>query len=375
MSEAIRVPRTARPAAKRGFWPWDDKSGRFSWLKASTLVVEIAPALYLASAWAAGSLGPRPVTAVIHGTGLWAIRFLLLSLLVSPVKALFAAPRLTLIRRQLGLAALCYVLAHLTLYALDQKWDLLHVATEILRRFYLTIGFVGLLGLIALSVTSTDGMIRRMGKRWKQLHRLAYLIAVLGMFHFFLQSKADVSQATIMAGIFVWLMGWRMLPAGADRSPLPILGLGIVAAVLTAGFEYAWFALGTNVPPLRPLFAELNWSFGPHPAGQVLILGGCMTMAATLAWMGQRERWRMSAAYDAAFYAGGAAIVSAVAYAFSLTDDWLPDDWTLWQVAGLFVAGAAVLGIARWARPSWRVAMDCVVATCLLAPIVAGLAL
>ena len=292
------------------------------------MVLQMAPGAYLIWCWSSGLLGARPVTEVIHGTGLWAIRFLVLSLMVSPARTIFAWPRLALIRRQLGLTALFYALAHLVLYALDQNWVLLHVISEIALRFYLTIGFMALLGLVALGVTSTDGMVRRLGRRWKQLHRLAYPIAALGVFHFFLQSKADVSEATIMAGVFLWLAGWRLLPAGADRAPLPVLALGLAVTVATAGLEYAWFALATRVPPLRPLQAELDWSFGPHAAGQVLIPSLCMSVATALAWTGQQERLRSNWAYHAARYAGGAAITVAIVYAFGLTD-WLPDNWTL----------------------------------------------
>jgi sulfoxide reductase heme-binding subunit YedZ len=328
MSGVASTRSGARAAARRSFWPWDDRSGRFSPLKATALVLQTAPGAYLIWFWAAGMLGARPVTEVIHGTGLWAIRFLVLSLLVSPARAIFAWPRILLIRRQLGLTALFYALAHLVLYALDEKWALLHVVSEIVLRFYLTIGFVALLGLVALGVTSTDGMVRRLGRRWKPLHRLAYPIAALGVFHFFLQSKADVSEATIMAGIFLWLMGWRLLPAGADRAPLPVLALGVAVTAATAGLEYAWFALATRVPPLRPLQAELDWSFGPHAAGQVLILSVCMSVATALAWAGQRERLRTSRAYRPALCIGGAAIAVAIVYAFGLTD-WVPDSWTL----------------------------------------------
>ena len=304
-----------------------------------------------------------------------AIRFLLLSLLVSPLRAMLNQPRLPLVRRQLGLTALFYGLAHLTLYAASEKWALLHVVSEIALRFYLTIGFVALLGLAALGVTSTDGMVRRLGRRWRQLHRLAYPIAVLAVFHFFLQSKADVSEATLMAGIFLWSMGWRLLPAGADRAPLPVLGLGVAAAALTLAVEYAWFALGTRIDPLRPLRAELAWSFGPEAGGRVLILGCCMALATTLAWMAQRQRWRDGVAYAVARYAGGAAIVAALCYGFALTDAWLPETWSWWQAALPFMAGAALLGVGRWALPSAGLALDAAWIVCLVVPIGAGLLL
>lgn len=375
MSDAVGVRGRGTRAVRKSPWPWNDKAGRLSWLKTVALVLQVAPAADLAWLWASGGLGPRPVTEVIHGTGLMAIRLLLLSLAISPVRAMLQWQRITLIRRQLGLSALFYAIAHLVLFALDQKWALLHVASEIVLRFYLTIGFVALLGLTALGVTSTDGAVRRMGRRWKQLHRLAYPLAVLGAFHFFLQSKADVSGATIMAGLLLWLLLWRLLPAGADRAPLPVLGLAVAACLATAVTEFAWFALGTKVDPLKPLRMELDWSFGPHPAGQVLILGACMAVATALAWAGQRARFRGSLAYDVALYAGGALIAAAVAYAFSLTDAWLPDDWTIGQAAGLFMAAAGLLGVLRWAAPRIRPAMDGAVAIALLVPLMAGIAL
>ncbi len=254
------------------------------------LVADIAPGAYLAIAWATHSLGARAVTEVLHGTGQWAIRFLLLSLLVSPARAIFNWHRLMLLRRQLGLTALAYALAHLVLYACSENWRIPHVASEILLRFYLTVGFVALLGLVALGVTSTDGMLRRLGHWWKKLHTAVYGLAVLAIFHFFLQSKAEVSEATLMAGMFLWLMGWRLLPAGPDRAPLPILGLGVAAAVATAGVEYAWFGLATHVLPLKPVAEELDVAYGPHPAGQVLLVGIGLTIAAALFWAQHRER-------------------------------------------------------------------------------------
>ncbi len=367
-------PRRAAPAHKlsKSRWPWRDRSGRFSPLKAATLAASVLPGLWLAVAWATHMLGARPVTAVIHGTGQWAVRFLLLSLLISPARAIFNGHRLMLLRRQIGLAALAYALAHLVLYACDQNWRLLTVASEIALRFYLTIGFVALLGLVALGVTSTDGWLRRLGHRWKLLHRSVYGLSVLALLHFLLQSKAQVNEATLMAGLFLWLMGWRLMPAGPDRAPLPVLGLGVAAAALTAGLEYAWFALATHVPPLRPVLAEVDVTYGPHPAGQVLLIGVGLAVAVGLFWARQRERLRRTVGFCIALYAGGAVMAACLAFAFSLVDDVLPDDWSFWPTAGWFVAGAAALGAVRWVLPRGRWALDAVCAACLVAPLVWG---
>ena len=354
--------RPRRPAPHSA--PWRDRSGRFSPLKAATLALAVAPGVWLAANWAAGALGPRPVTEVIHGTGLWAIRFLLISLLVTPLRTLFNWPRIMLARRMLGLTALGYALAHLVLFADDQKWKWLTVVSEIALRFYLTIGFAALLGLVALGVTSTDGWQRRLGARWKRLHRIAYGIGVLAVFHFFLQSKADVSEASLMAGLFVWLIAWRMLPAGPDRQPLPVLGLAAVAAALTAAIEYAWFALGTRIPPLRVVAAELNiGSYGLHPAGQVLMVGLCMAAAVALAWAQQRGRWRETAGFNVALYVAGAVIASVLIFAFGLGVD---SDAPAWIAPAVWMGLLALLGLARWRLPGQqRAPLDILAAGCL----------
>ncbi len=361
MSGLVR-DRPRRPAAKPA--PWRDRSGRFSPLKAATLTLALTPGVWLAANWAAGALGPRPVTEVIHGTGLWAIRFLLASLLVTPLRTLFNWPRIVLVRRMLGLTALGYALAHLVLFADDQKWQWLTVASEIALRFYLTIGFVALLGLIVLGVTSTDGWQRRLGARWKRLHRIAYGIGVLTVFHFFLQSKADVSEASLMAGLFVWLAAWRMLPAGPDRQPLPVLGLAAAAALLTVGIEYAWFALGTRIPPLRVISAELKiGSYGLHPAGQVLVAGLAMAAAAALAWAQQRARLRETAGFNVALYVAGAVIASALMFAFGLGID---SDAPAWVAPTVWTGLLALLGVARWRLPErQRAWLDVLAAGCL----------
>ena len=117
-------------------------------------------------------------------------------------------------RRILGLSALFYILTHFTLYVVDSRLDLAFVATEIVKRIYLLIGFTALLGLVALGVTSTDGMVKRLGAiRWNRLHKLVYVITALGILHYYMQSKVDVSQPVLMTGFFFWLMGYRLMAA------------------------------------------------------------------------------------------------------------------------------------------------------------------
>lgn len=255
--------------------PWQDRQGRLSPLKLGTLLLLFVPALWLGWQAAYGQLGARPITEAIHNAGLWAVRILLLSLLVTPLRQMLRWPRLLLVRRMVGLGALAYAALHLLLYALDLKWDLAKVVSEIALRFYLTIGFVALLGLVALGITSTDGWVRRLGgRRWQGLHRTVYGIAALSLFHFALQSKIDVTEAVLMAGLFLWLMGYRLLaPKGSAPEIGRLLALAAGAALGTALLEAGWYAATTGVPPSAILQANLDVSFGLRPALWVGLAG------------------------------------------------------------------------------------------------------
>ena len=124
----------------------------------------------------------------------------MLSLAITPFARILEWPRLLTVRRMIGVTALVYASVHFSLYIVDQKFNLLTVASEIVKRFYLTIGFVALSGLIALGVTSTDAAMKRMGRRWKQLHRLVYPIGVLALLHYFIQTKANVGEPVVRLG-------------------------------------------------------------------------------------------------------------------------------------------------------------------------------
>ncbi len=359
-------PRTARTAPAR---PWTDRAGRFAPFKACVFALLFVPALWLAGAWWLDALGARPVKALILGSGLWAARLLLLSLLISPARILAAWPGVLPVRRMVGVAAALYASAHLALYATEQGWHLGHVGAEILRRFYLTIGFAALLGLAALAATSTNDAMRRLGRHWKRLHRLAYPLAGLALFHFFLQSKADVGQAVLYAGVFAWAMLWRALPAGRDRSLAAMPLLALAACAVTAGLEYAWYALATHIPPGRVLGAELSLDFGPHPAGQVLMLGLVATLATALRRLALREPRPPLA--DPVLYAGTALAALALVWTFGLGGDAQPDSPAAWVVALAWVGIGALLGTARAGlRGTTQArAADAVWLLCLLYPL------
>lgn len=253
-------------------YPWTDRAGRLSALKLSVFVSCFVPAALLLGNALAGQLGSKPLTYAIHDTGDWAVRFLLLSLLITPLRTIADWPKLIIVRRMVGVTALAYVLLHLALYVVEQRYDLFKVASEIVLRFYLTIGFVALLGLAALGATSTDGMIRRLGSaRWNRLHATVYGITLLALLHFFLQSKLDVTQAVLMAGFFIWLMGYRGLRKRGIAIGTPaLIGLALAAGLGTALIETAWYASMTGAMASRVLAANLDFTFTIRPAWWVL---------------------------------------------------------------------------------------------------------
>lgn len=253
--------------------PWNDHAGRFSPLKAATLALTLYPALWLLVRWGIGDLGARPITEAIHRSGDWAVRFLILVLAVTPARALFNWSRVVLLRRMLGVAAACYAGLHLLLYIADQKWNLWTVASEIALRFYLTIGFVVLLALAALAITSTDGWQRHLRHRWKQLHRLVFPATALALFHYALQSKINVTDALSWAGLFVWLALWRTLPRPHQTRLTTLLALAVAAALATVAIEIAWYGLATKVDPWRVLSANLGFDLARRPASRVLAAG------------------------------------------------------------------------------------------------------
>lgn len=262
------------PAAPVLSAPWRDRAGRVSGLKLATFVFALAPGFWLAGWYALDALGPKPITALLHSTGEWSVRFLLLSLAVTPLRRIANYPKLILVRRMLGLTVLAYATIHLALYVVDQNFVLAKVVSEILTRFYLTIGFVALVGLAVLGATSTNGMIRRLGKAWPQLHKAVYTIAVLGLFHYFLQAKIDVAAPVFWTGLFVLLMGWRALQRFRwPTNPLTLLILAIGAALATALIEAAWYGLKSGVPASAVLGANLDFSGDVRPAWWVLGIG------------------------------------------------------------------------------------------------------
>ncbi|MCU4181799.1 sulfite oxidase heme-binding subunit YedZ [Bosea sp. BH3] len=259
--------------------PWTDRQGRFSALRAVTFGLVLVPALLLLYAAWMHQLGSKPWTQAIHQTGTWTVRLLIVTLAVSPFRRLFDWGKLIGIRRMLGLAVMAYALGHLALYCIDMAFDWRLIVSEIVKRFYLTIGFVALLGLCALGATSTDGMIRRLGKNWQRLHNLVYPIAGLALLHFALQSKIDVTEPVLMSGLFVLLLIYRGFYRWKLNVSAPaLIGAALLAGLITAGIEAGWYALASGVSARLVLEANADilsyWDLASvRPAHWVALAG------------------------------------------------------------------------------------------------------
>ncbi len=265
--------------------PWKDRSGAFSVLRLIVFLAFLVPAGLILRDALTGANAPEPLRGAMHDSGTDAIRILLLSLLVTPLRQMLRWARLAELRRMVGLFALAYAVLHLTLYLAYQNWRPLAALAEIALRFYLTIGILAVLGLVVLGITSTDGWVHRLGgRRWRRLHRIVFVIVSLGLLHFMLQSKSDVTEPMLTAGLFVWLVGYRAVaPEGGSPGLWPLLAISAGAALATALGEAGWYALKTGVDARLVLAANLDIDFGLRPALWVLIAGLCLTLAREIA--------------------------------------------------------------------------------------------
>lgn len=203
-------------------------------LKAIVFVAALVPVTRLAVALAFYPewLGANPAEFITRSTGDWTLRFLLVTLAVTPLRKLLGWHWLAGFRRMLGLYAFFYGLVHLSSFvSFDHVFELTEILKDIVKRPFITVGFTALVLMLPLAVTSTDGMVRRLGaKRWLALHRLVYVIAPLGVLHFWWMVKADVTEPALYAVILACLLGYRVVAKVKDtqrraarggRAPVP----------------------------------------------------------------------------------------------------------------------------------------------------------
>jgi len=171
-----------------------------------------------------GRLGANPVEEIMDRFGNWTLRFILITLAVTPLRRLTGWNWLVRFRRMFGLFTFFYALMHfLTWLILDQGILLSAIVEDLAKRPFITIGFVALLLLTALAATSTNGIRRRMGRRWQTLHNAAYIVGILGVWHYWWQVKLDTTEPLIYAVILALLLGARLFRHRLRRYQLPFL--------------------------------------------------------------------------------------------------------------------------------------------------------
>jgi sulfoxide reductase heme-binding subunit YedZ len=179
-------------------------------IKPLLFIVCLVPCVLLVIGAVNDTLGTNPVETMTHETGEWTLRFLLITLMITPLRRLTGSNWLIKLRRMLGLFAFFYVCLHFLTYIwFDHYFDWMEIARDIPKRPFITVGFTAFLLLIPLAATSTNRMMRRMKKNWSRLHQLIYVVAVLGVIHFLWAVKADTLEPMVYAVILLVLLGYR----------------------------------------------------------------------------------------------------------------------------------------------------------------------
>lgn len=179
-------------------------------VKAVIFALALVPLLRLVYLTATDNLGANPVEFVIRSNGTWALTFLMITLAITPLRKLTGINWLLALRRMLGLYVFFYAVLHFLSYVwLDQWFDWASITKDVAKHRYVLVGFAGFLGLIPLAATSTNAMMRRLGRNWQKLHRLVYLIAIFGVVHYWWLVKKDITQPLIYAAVLLLLLGLR----------------------------------------------------------------------------------------------------------------------------------------------------------------------
>jgi sulfoxide reductase heme-binding subunit YedZ len=168
---------------------------------------------------AGAGLGANPVDELQDQLGQWGLRLLLATLCITPLAVTWRKPWIMGLRRMLGLFSFTYIVLHFTNWLVLDRWlDVGAILADIAKRPYVTVGFAAFVLLVPLAATSTNGWMRRLGRRWQRLHRLVYPAAILGCVHYWWQVKADWREPLLYAAILALLLGWRLRRARARRT-------------------------------------------------------------------------------------------------------------------------------------------------------------
>jgi sulfoxide reductase heme-binding subunit YedZ len=195
--------------------PWEQRIGltMIRWFKPVVFLACLIPLALLGWKAYSGGLGANPIEVITHATGDWIIRFLLITLSITPIRKLTGRLWLIRYRRMFGVFAFFYGTLHFLTYIwLDKFFDLHEMLHDVAKRRFITVGFTGFVLLIPLALTSTTGWIRRLGgKRWQALHRLIYFSAIAGVIHYWWLVKADIHLPLEYGAILAVLLGYRIV--------------------------------------------------------------------------------------------------------------------------------------------------------------------
>jgi sulfoxide reductase heme-binding subunit YedZ len=181
------------------------------WPKLAVHLAALSPALWLAADVWRDALGADPIATITHRSGDWALRFILIALAVTPLRRVSGWQVLARFRRVLGLYAFFYASLHFATYlVLDLGGYWAQILEDVVKRPYITVGFLAWLGMLPLALTSTQAAMRALGRRWAQLHRLVYVVGILGVLHYLWLVKADLREPLIYAAILTLLLLLRI---------------------------------------------------------------------------------------------------------------------------------------------------------------------
>ncbi|MGE0113008.1 sulfite oxidase heme-binding subunit YedZ [Aquabacterium sp.] len=196
------------------------------WMKPLLWVVGAVPALALLVGALTDGLGANPAQTLVQETGQWTLRWLWLTLLVTPLREMAALPALVRYRRTLGVTAFVYAVLHLLSYAwLDKGWVIDAIVADVFKRNFILVGMLTFALMLPLALTSFNAAVRALGgRKWQLLHKLVYAVALLGLLHFYLKkaAKNDVSEVMVYAVILALLLGWRVVRRGGILAMLRV---------------------------------------------------------------------------------------------------------------------------------------------------------
>ena len=190
---------------------WQPGSRQAGWIKAGLFVLCLVPLSRLVYGGFTNALGANPIETITRSTGWWTLFLLMATLTVTPLRRISGANWLLKLRRMFGLYAFFYACAHfITFIWFDHWFDAVEILKDVVKRPFVTIGFAAYLLFLPLAFTSTNAMVRRLGRNWQRLHRLVYLLAVFGVIHFWWLVKRDLTEPAIFAAVLAGLLGARL---------------------------------------------------------------------------------------------------------------------------------------------------------------------